>query len=217
MLRTIINFIRRTLTPNRQAVRYRPEDVHRVYDRPDEPEQPQFIPIESDYKLDRIPCTCIDIGSVAKVLQTIQGELITGLRRYGAKAGCGHILYSIERIVTSNWIKEGLGGFCGDCTLEAAAKYLQGQIPLEQAQMLSLYCTACQGHQCNGCGRRDLCTRHSLAFEQAAGGDVYLCPACMEKARQEKFFRKTLEIMLLPFSEDPPTRPANGRNPYEQQ
>ena len=125
---------------------------------------PNYLPIESYYDLNRIPGTTLDVGTLAKVLQSASNEILTYIRTQGVRCGCGHYIYGVNRIVTDSCIKEGLGGACHYCSIEVAELLNQGLITARQAEALSLYCTACAGF-CDRCRRSNLCLRHSQRFE----------------------------------------------------
>jgi len=175
---------------------------------------PGCIPIESSYDMNRIPGTTLDVGTIAKVLQASNDELITYNQAKGIRPGCGHHIYTIDEVVTSESIRPGLGGLCPYCSLEAAELLNQNLVSLQQAQELSLYCSKCASH-CDGCGRNNICSRHSQQFEDLDGRVILLCPDCMKKAEKDKFFKKTLNIMLSPFIDYRRLPPSQERDYYD--
>ncbi len=212
MLRHLKNLIRRILG--------QPTDCQRVEARPHTQEQnpggPNYIPIESHFELVHIPGTNSYLGHVIKIMQMEIGELVTLSNQLGVLLGCGHSVDTLERIVTPHWTREGLGGCCNYCAQENALLFAQDKLTLEQLQLKSRYCTACQGKSCHGCGRRDLCVRHSLAFQYPDGRTVYLCPSCMAKEEEKYFFNTAMQIMLLPFLEDREP-PSENRRDHDHQ
>lgn len=199
MIRFLVNLIKTLFTTN--------NNQHPVYRRPGNRQQEnsgyqqqRYTPIESYYDLSRIPGTNLDIGIITKVLQTSQNEIITANQNKGTPTGCGHDAFLIDAVHTDNRRCRGIGGKCYICALEAAAQFNQGLITLEQAQALSLFCSDCQGG-CDNCRRQDLCLRHSHRFEDAEGHTMYLCPDCLAKAENDKFFKKAMSVMMLPFTE----------------
>lgn len=175
----------------------------------------EFMPIESYYDMHRIPGTTLDVGAVAKVLQAPSNEVVTLNQRKGVRTGCGHHIYTVDKITTEIWVQQGIGGVCHYCAQEAAQLLNQGVISIKQAEELSLYCSQCAS-QCDGCRRSNLCLRHSQRFEDWDGSVSFLCPDCLIKAENEKFFKKTLAVMLSPFIDHrrlPP--PRQRRNHYD--
>jgi hypothetical protein len=128
----------------------------------------------------------------------MNGELITFGMEIGIRCGCGHHIYGIDEIVTPHGIQRGLGGQCAYCSLEAAALLNQNLISLQQAEEHSLYCSGCASH-CDSCRRANICLRHAQQFQNLDGTILLLCPDCLKKAEQDKFFKKTLAVMLSPF------------------
>ena len=175
---------------------------------------PGYIPIESSHELKRIPRTTLDVGVIAKVFQSPNNELITYNRPMGIRPGCGHHIYEIDEIVTPESVHHGLGGLCPYCSLEAAELLNQNLISLQQAEELSLYCSKCASH-CDGCGRNNICVRHSQRFEGLDGKVILLCPGCMKKAEKDKFFKKTINIMLTPFIDYKRLPSSQERDDYD--
>lgn len=174
-------FKRRFRRSNRQvSVRQVPQDQQE--DPRDIP--PGYTPIESLFEGSEIPGTSEWIGQMAKVIQTMQGEQITWDKKKGIRGACGHMIFAIDEKITDTGIQSGLGGICSDCA--------------EESDGLGLYCTACSSH-CEGCGRKNICTRHTKLFKDINGQEHLLCPNCYKKADLERFFKKTLWVMLWPF------------------
>lgn len=168
---------------------------------------PGFTPIESSYDFQPISGTSLLIGRGSRVGQTSNGELVTCDQTKGVRGRCGHDIFVIDEIVTEQSIHRGIGGRCAFCTAEAAEMLRLNLITRQQAEELSLYCTQCAS-RCDGCRRTDICRRHAQEFEDADGKIMLLCPACIKKAELEKFFKKTMTLMLAPFADNkhkPPT------------
>jgi hypothetical protein len=193
----MFDFIRRFFEHNRHNVTTR-----RV--RPDEPSYdannlpPGCLPIESFYDLSRIPGTMLDVGTIAKLLQTSSNELVTLNQKIGVRAGCGHLIYAVDEVINQNSVRPVPDGTCTDCSFEAAELLNQNLISLPQAEQMSLYCSRCASH-CDGCRRSNICVRHAQQFQSLNGTILLLCPSCLKKAEQDKFFEKTLALMLAPF------------------
>ncbi len=173
---------------------------------------PGYIPIETNIDYQPIPCTCTQsVGTEERLLQTPIGELITLNQRKGIRCGCDHVIYSIE----PSGSLPGLGGQCRFCMLEAAQLLSQGIISLEQAEAMSLYCNRCAAAGCDGCGI-NVCRRHIHQFINLDASVTYLCDKCIKQAERDKFFRKTLTIMLSPFvNYNRQPSPGERREPYD--
>ena len=206
------NFIKRIFRPLQHNIRTRriePEDPrHCSHNLP-----PGITPIESTYNKQPIPGTTRSIGTIEKILQHMD-ELINFNQKIGVRCGCGHHIFNIEEIITQHGVQRGLGGQCPYCALEAAELLSQKLISLQQAEEMSLYCSKCASH-CDGCRRNNICIRHTQQFENLDGSILVLCPDCLKNAEQDKFFKKTLDLMLAPFVDYnrlPP--PTQRRDPY---
>lgn len=175
---------------------------------------PRCIPIESSYDLKRIPGTTLDVGIIAKVLQASNNELITYNQPKGIRPGCGHHIYTIDEVVTPESTCLGLGGLCPYCSLEAAELLNHNLISLQQAEEMSLFCSQCASH-CDGCRRINICRRHSQQFKDLDGRVILLCPDCLKKADKERFFQKTLSILLAPFVDHKRLPSAQERDYYD--
>ena len=159
---------------------------------------PGCMPIESLYDMDQIPGTSRNIGSQLRIFATPANELVTANRRIGIRAGCGHLLFRTQRMVTPQETEQGIGGVCADCVTEASQLLEQNHITIAQAEEMSLYCTDCASH-CQGCLRSNLCIRHTQLFQEITGSCIPLCPKCYERAEKQKFLNKIITTALLPF------------------
>jgi len=176
---------------------------------------PDFTPIKSSYDLRPIPDTSLFIGTASRVGQTSSNELITCDQTKGIRGGCGHDIVVIDEIVNPNSTHRGIGGRCSDCAAEAAEKRRLNLISQQEYEALQLFCSQCASH-CDGCRRTDICWHHAQEFKDLDGKVLLLCPACLKKADHEKFFKKTLAIMLSPFVDHKRLQdPFSGRNGYE--
>jgi len=207
------NFIKRIFRPLQHNIRTRriePEDPRHCSHNL----SPGITPIESTYNMQSIPGTTCSLGTIEKVLQTLNGELINYTKKEGVQLGCGHPVFVIDEVITENSAQSGVGGACPYCSLEAAELLSQKLISLQQAEEMSLYCSKCASH-CDGCRRNNICIRHTQQFENLDGSILVLCPDCLKNAEQDKFFKKTLDLMLAPFVDYnrlPP--PTQRRDPY---
>ena len=211
LIKSFSQFIKRCLQrPKQNVVEHQPEKSPHHWDAL----QRECNSIESLYDLHPIPGTTLDVGIIEKVLQAPNDELITYSQQKGIRTGCGHHIYKIDEVTTSESIHHGLGGLCPYCSLEAAELLNQNLISLQQAEELSLYCSKCASH-CDGCGRNNICVRHSQRFEGLDGKVILLCPGCMKKAEKDKFFKKTINIMLTPFIDYKRLPSSQERDDYD--
>jgi len=162
---------------------------------------PDFIPIETQISGQHIDGTTRWIGQDARVGQMPNGELVTCERTRGVRCGCGHIVYSVHETATQTGIHAGIGGICCNCAAEAHDLVKRAALSAGQAEAMSLYCSQCASH-CDGCGRRNLCTRHTQLSTDADGRQTRLCPKCSLKADRKKFFRQTIAAVGWLFPED---------------
>jgi hypothetical protein len=158
---------------------------------------PDYIPIESSFETRQIPGTDLCLGKIEKVLQSATGEIITSSQTIGVRYGCGHEEFAAYQAENNGGCRSGPGQ-CYYCTLEAAALLSQHLITIQQAQAMQLYCPMCESH-CDSCGRHSICVRHVTQFQNQDGTIVLLCPDCLKKAEEQKFFNDALAIILSPF------------------
>jgi len=162
---------------------------------------PGFVPIETQISGQHIDGTTRWIGQDARVGQMPNGELITCERTRGVRCGCGHIVYSVHETVTQTGIHAGIGGICWDCAAEADDLVKRNAVSAGQAEAMSLYCSQCASH-CDGCGRQNLCTRHTKLSTDADGRQLRFCPKCSLNADRKKLFRRTIAAVSWLFAED---------------
>ena len=203
ILRRIIHLFTKDQVP---AVRY--------YSEPDDPLPGDNLPpgynvLETQVRGRGVPGTSYCwIGEVASVWQTPTGEMVTCERGKGELCGCGHHAFSQEEIVTETGVHRGIGGTCHDCSAEAKDKLARNEISLQQAERQSLYCTQCASH-CDGCGRHNLCSRHTKLFTDADGQQQLLCPDCIAKADRKKFFKQTAAVFNWLLADDDKSSKSN--------
>lgn len=189
--------------------------THRLQDEERPPNffdlPPGFTPIETLWQEQEIPGTSRRVAIISRILKTPVDECVTYDAKKGVPCGCGHSIFVINEITTPESTEIGLGGQCPYCSLEAAELLNQNLISLQQAEELSLFCSQCVSH-CDGCRRNNICVRHTQQFEDLNGTVILLCPDCLQKAEQEKFFKKTLAVMLAPFVDYKRLPPPIQRN-----
>jgi len=180
--KVLFKFIKQLFKRSRQQVQHVPHEQH------DESCNipPRVIPIETVYEATELPGSSDWIGEIAKVFQTFDGDQVTLDRKKGIRCDCGHTIYQIDEEITTTSIKYGLGGECSDCKAEGKSGY---------------FCSQCKSH-CQKCNRKDLCAHHTQSFTDINDKEWDLCPACYKKADTERFFKKTLSVMLWPFLEN---------------
>lgn len=162
---------------------------------------PGFTPIETQISGPYIPGTSTLIGQYARVGQMPNGELVTCERAVGVRGGCGHDIFSAHETVTQTGIHRGIGGVCWDCAAEADELAKRAALSAGQAEAMSLYCSQCASH-CDGCGRHNLCARHTKLSTDADGRQLRLCPKCSLKADRKKLFKQTISVLSWLFTED---------------
>lgn len=181
-----------------------PEDPWPADDLP-----PGYIPIETQIRGQHLDGSGRWVGEDARVIQAPNGELLTLERGRTVRCGCGHLATSIEEIVTATGVRRGIGGVCHYCSAEAQELLKRNAVSLAQADGLSLYCSRCGSH-CDGCGRQNLCKRHSATFNDV-NGQRQLCPDCLTKANRKKFFQQTIGIMNWLLADDDKSSESNRR------
>ena len=208
------DFLRRIWrrSPNQPAPvvphRLEPDDPPLAEDLP-----PGFILIETQISGQAIDGTGRWIGQDARVGQTPSGAIITCERTQGVRCGCDHFAYSVHETVTPTGTYAGIGGICQDCALEAESLVARGAIAASQAEAMGLYCTRCASH-CDGCGRHNLCSRHTRLFQDADGRQQQLCPECLKKARNRRLYKQTLATLARLFAEDEEPPQPKQQGPY---
>jgi len=161
---------------------------------------PGFTPIETVYEGTEIAGTREWIGTWARVILTPEGEQITWEKEKGVRCDCGHLIFAKYEKITETGIQIGLGGVCSDCESEGKS---------------GVYCSRCASH-CDGCGRNNICVRHTRLFKDIDGHEQLLCPDCYKKADLERFFKKTLLVLLSPFLDrDHGSDSKKRRDPYD--
>lgn len=174
---------------------------------------PGFIPIETQISGHAIDGTHRWIGQDARVGQTRSGELVTCERTRGVRCGCDHLVSSLHEKTTETGVLAGIGGVCHYCELEANDLVKRAVISPFQAEAMALYCTRCASH-CDGCGRQNLCTRHTRIFQDSDGCQQQLCPDCLKKARSKKLYKQTLATLARLFAEDEEPPQPKQQGPY---
>jgi len=211
MIFGLVRWIRHFFTKRRASVTVlRPDhyDPAMTNDLP-----PDFIPIETLISGQDIDGTGKWIGQDARVGQMQSGEMVTCERVRGVRCGCNHFVYDVRPKITETGTYPGIGGVCHYCSLEAHDLANRNVIPTGQAEIMSLYCSDCASH-CDGCGRRNLCIRHTRPFEDADGRQQQLCPECLKQARSKRMFKQTVAIVARLVAEDNPPSPSRSRGAY---
>ena len=162
---------------------------------------PGSIPIEMHVAGQQVPGTTRYVGELARVFQTPTGELVTFEQTQGMRLGCGHIVYAVQERFLETGIQLGIGGFCQQCAAEAEADLQRGVLTAQQAQEKPWYCSQCAKY-CDGCGRRNICSRHAESFTHADGRREFLCPDCRAKAKQRRFFQGIVKVVACVLGEE---------------
>jgi len=145
-----------------------------------------------------------------RLLETPTGGVITVGNKEGIPCGCNHFIYAIEPTNT----QPGLGGKCPFCIAEAADLLTQGQISINQAEAMSLYCTLCSS-RCDNCGR-SICKKHTRQFTNSDASISHLCPDCLKQAEHSRLLKQTLTIMLSPFVDDSQLPSQKEKRPNDE-
>lgn len=186
---------------------------HRIEQDDSEPASdlpPDFIPIETQISGQDIDGTGRWVGQDARVGQEPDGHVIMCERGRGLRCGCNHFIYDVQPKQTATGAYPGLGGVCHYCRLEADDLVRRDLISPSQAEVMSLYCSDCASY-CGGCGRRDLCSRHTARFQDADGTEQRLCPDCLKQARSKRMFKQTVAVVMSLFAEDDRTSQLRSR------
>ena len=185
MFKQLINRIKAKLSPPTQVhVALRQEQESSDNQRPGVFNLPRdWTPIDSVVDTIRIPGTNLEIGTVARVIETDRQERIEFNQRRGVRAGCGHLIFSIDQLATP----------CPFCTLESAALLKQGLITQSQAEERSLFCVQCASF-CMACFRR-ICARHTRLYQCPDGRYIPLCVACHEQLTHKSLFGKLISLI----------------------
>jgi hypothetical protein len=213
----ILDFIRRFA----QFFRNRQQPVVRRQEpAPEEPRftddlPPLYAPIETQVSGQHLDGTSRWVGEDARVVQAPSGEIITCTRLRGVRCGCGHFIYTVLTRITETGILAGIGGTCPYCASEAEDLVQRNAVSASQAEALQLYCAQCASH-CDGCGRQNLCRRHTAVFTDADGRQQLLCPDCLAKADRKKFFKQTVAFFGWFLAEDDtPSQPTQQGGDYD--
>jgi len=206
----LIKYVFQYLTRRRQDLTVHQQQLGDAFHNPFHNED-RCLPIEANINEQPVPGTVTQgVGTEERLLQTPVGGLITLSQKKGIRCGCTHFIYSIE----PNGERSGLGGQCPKCSAQAAQLLNQGVIILDQAEAMSLYCSQCSA-RCDVCGT-SVCRRHIHQFINLDNSVIYLCDECLKQAERDKFFKKTLTIMLTPFLDYKRLPPSRERKvPYD--
>ncbi len=175
---------------------------------------PGYTLIETQVRGQHIDGTGRWVGEDARVIQAPNNELITLERGRTIRCGCDHLASVLEEVITPSGVQRGVGGFCHDCDGEAQDLLRRGAISPAEAESRSMYCSRCGSH-CDGCGRHNLCKRHTKLFKDADGQEQCLCPECLQKAARKKRFTQTVAaVARLLSEEDKPAQPNGQGDSY---
>lgn len=146
----------------------------------------------------RIEGTSISFGENSSVTVDNQQNAAEFHRKSSYILGSGRLVSHMEPTFIGDKLMPGVGGMCYFCRLEALAAYEEGLISVQEAERRSLFDSESAG-QCDQCGRRDLCSRHSRPYPGPDGKPFHLCPVCVEAAQRGQWMQKPLQLLLLPF------------------
>ena len=161
---------------------------------------------ETEMDVHSIAGTSVRFGSVHSLTLDQNNRASDQVQRQSYILGSGRVVSRVESQVVDGRLLPGVGGVCGFCQKEAIAALQAGLISPQQAELLSLVDTESISH-CDGCGRRDVCTRHSRPFPTADGGAILLCVDCAENAVRQLRTNRAIGLLLAPFLERPQLPP----------
>ena len=201
-IKTPLNYIKNFFTRSSQQAH-----VPHVPAPPISTQQPAFgfpdiQPVERHFERHQVPGTSIATGWQEEAVLHA-GQLIEGRDIFYLQLGCEHFVASIDRD-DRHPSAAGIGGSCPYCREELGKALKQGQATPADAERLSLFCTSCAA-ACEGCGRKSICSRHCLPFENSDGAILRLCPQCTVAAERQKLVSRILGSFLAPFIDDSET------------
>ena len=156
--------------------------------------------VERHFERHAVPGTSIETGWQEQAVLDQTGQLVEGREVLYLRTGCGHFVSHLDAPGPAAGQGAGIGGSCLFCRGELAAAFDRGEIPLTDVEILSLFCTSCAA-PCDGCGRRNICCRHSLPVQTPDGRSIRLCPECREASAKKQFLDRVLRVCLMPFVE----------------
>jgi bacterioferritin-associated ferredoxin len=193
-----------------------PQPPDQVEQSPDNSNEDEIFYSESSLDIETIEGTPITFGKEEVVIVDSQGNSKTIRKKLGHIMGSDLLVTSLNPTVKDGITSPGVGGKCKNCLQEAALLLEANLISLEEAHRLSLFDTS-SGSQCQACGRR-LCCKHCRPFEDSGGAVANLCPECTEAAQHQKRFKKAVNLLLSPFTDEVkklPPADTKGENSNE--
>lgn len=92
---------------------------------------------------------------------------------------------------------EDIAGICPICEVIALAEFQAGRIPLQQAQLASMYDKA-SAAKCDLC-HRNICAAHCRPV-QIEDATHNVCANCLQKLESQKRKKQILNFLLAPFA-----------------
>ncbi len=175
-----------------------PASVHPSPDSQDRSSARDLLYQEMVSNEHRIGGSSIIFGENSSVIVDNQQNATEFHRKYSYILGSGRLVSHMEPSFIGDKLMPGVGGMCFFCRLEALAALQDGLLSPQEAELKSLFDSESAG-QCDQCGRRDLCSRHSRPVPGPDGKPFHLCPVCVEAAQRGQWMQKPLQLLLLPF------------------
>lgn len=163
---------------------------------------PQLLYEETDINIHEIAGTSIGFGTIQSTMIDHDNRATDQTKRQSQILGSGRVVSRVEPEIIDGTHRPGVGGVCCFCQAEAISALQAGVISPQQAELRSLFDTKSASH-CDGCGRRDVCVRHSRPFKTEDGAEVLLCVDCMKAATRQQWTNRAVNILLTPFLEKP--------------
>ncbi len=151
---------------------------------------------ESD--IQNIAGTSINFGHISSVNIDENGNAISNRQSQGHILGSGILVSNLNPTIKDDIQLPGVGGVCHYCKQQSFLLLQENLISLEDAQRMSLF-DSNSGSQCDGCGRKDLCTKHSRPYSNSDGQIISLCPDCTIAAEKSRQMSMVLNILLSPI------------------
>jgi hypothetical protein len=165
---------------------------------------------ETSSDLDMIAGTNISFGTAETTIVDQNGNATHHRRRVSHILGDGRLVTSIEPRIEDGQARPGVDGKCSLCLQKAIQDYEAGLISPEEVQRRSLFSTG-SAAECQGCGRKDVCTTHCRPLKRFDGTQSRLCPDCTKAALREDSDLESSYILFGPFMDRKKLPPSNGQ------
>ena len=179
MLKQLIDFLVNLFKKRSEQQLHLPLDLRHNDHRQDAFNLPPgWEGIDSVVEMQNIPNTGLNIGQIARVVESPTGERVELNLQQGMRSGCDHFIYQPNPSARTQGRE--IGGVCIFCQQESHGLLLNGMISKQQAEERSIFCSECSSY-CLVCFRKNLCARHTQIFQSPDGRFIPVCPACFEQ------------------------------------